>query len=244
MRATGTEELVYQGVRKGELEIDDQGCVWRLGIRCGAGKGRSVVVTVPRKRAEYDHHRGYLFLAAKIAGRRVQALAHRVVWFHFHGRIPEGLTINHKDGIKTNNVPSNLELATHGEQALHALHVIQTRMPTAGELSWTAKLSEGDVIEIRKRVAAGEFQKDLAREYGVDASTISNAVHGRTWDCCGETTFIRTHKTWLKPGDEEKLVEMLKQGVSGQAAAKAFGVSPAAICRFKARVIKGSPRPA
>lgn len=238
MTATGTEERVYQAVRDGELEIDEKGFIWRVGSRTGAGRGRSVVIRVPCRRAEFPHPRGYLFVGIKRSGTRVQALAHRLVWFHFYGSIPEGLTINHKDGIKTNNSPSNLELATHGEQALHALHVIETRVPTAGERSWTAKLTEGEVIDIRRRVSAGERQKELAREYGVDASSISSIVHGRTWESCGEVGFIRTHKTWLKPGDEARLLEMLKQGATGREAAKAFGVSPAAICRFKARHFK------
>lgn len=239
VKSTCLEDRAHGLVEACELEIDGEGRIWRVGRRCGAGRGRSVVLPVARKRAEYAHPRGYLFVATKKGGKRVQVLAHRLVWTHFHGRIPAGLTINHKDGIKTNNAPSNLELATHGEQALHALHVIQTRVPTAGERSWTAKLQERDVLIIRKRVAAGERQKDLAREFGVDASSISSVIHGRTWECCGEAGFIRTHKTWLKPGDEERMVEMLKQGATGRAVAKAFGVSPAAICRFKARHFKG-----
>ena len=37
---------------------------------------------------------------------------HRLVWSAFNGAIPEGLQINHKDEVKTNNSLLNLELVT------------------------------------------------------------------------------------------------------------------------------------
>ena len=40
---------------------------------------------------------------------------HRLVWLAFNGPIPEGLEINHKHEVKTNNALLNLELATHSQ---------------------------------------------------------------------------------------------------------------------------------
>ena len=49
----------------------------------------------------------------KINGRK--QYVHRVMWESFVGPIPEGMTIDHIDGNKSNNSLSNLRLATHGE---------------------------------------------------------------------------------------------------------------------------------
>lgn len=56
----------------------------------------------------------------RVAVNGVDVAAHRVVWEAVHGPIPNGLTVNHKDGRKTNNRPDNLELATQSEQNRHA----------------------------------------------------------------------------------------------------------------------------
>lgn len=46
--------------------------------------------------------------------------AHRMIWEHVHGAIPEGMEINHKNGVKWDNRISNLELVTPSENCLHA----------------------------------------------------------------------------------------------------------------------------
>ena len=45
---------------------------------------------------------------------------HRLLWETFVGEIPEGLQINHKDLNKENNLLSNLELMSPGENTRHA----------------------------------------------------------------------------------------------------------------------------
>jgi hypothetical protein len=53
------------------------------------------------------------YIAARIFGK--EALAHRVVYEMFRGTIPEGLEIDHIDGNRTNNVPSNLRAVSRAE---------------------------------------------------------------------------------------------------------------------------------
>lgn len=45
---------------------------------------------------------------------------HQLVAEAVYGPKPEGMTVNHKDGNKLNNHPSNLEYATHAENIEHA----------------------------------------------------------------------------------------------------------------------------
>jgi hypothetical protein len=44
-----------------------------------------------------------------------------------------------------------------------------------------AKLTDERVLDILRRVAAGEKQRDIARDLGVSEATVSNVAHGKTW---------------------------------------------------------------
>lgn len=50
-----------------------------------------------------------------------------------------------------------------------------------GESHYLAKLTEEDVRQIRHRLANGEMQKDLGREFGVSRGTICHIKRGTTW---------------------------------------------------------------
>jgi hypothetical protein len=51
----------------------------------------------------------------------------------------------------------------------------------AGERNSMAKLTAADVAEIRRRVAGGEVQRSVAREYQVSPAAICLLVSGKTW---------------------------------------------------------------
>ena len=64
---------------------------------------------------------GYIEIPKKISGKKYAILAHRLVWMAVNlSLIPDGLTVNHMDGVKSNNSPTNLELATYSENSQHA----------------------------------------------------------------------------------------------------------------------------
>lgn len=50
-------------------------------------------------------------------------MAHRLIWEAVNGPIPDGLQINHKNGIKHDNRIENLELVTQSENAKHAYRI-------------------------------------------------------------------------------------------------------------------------
>lgn len=110
------------------------------------------------------HRDGYYRIC--ICGFR--ALEHKVVWFALKGPIPEGLTVNHKDGNKLNNHPENLELLTHQENTQHAINT-GLYDPHAPK-NWS--LTEEQVREIRRRVMAGEKQKAVAQDMGTTPNIV------------------------------------------------------------------------
>lgn len=109
--------------------------------------------------------------------------AHHIVLFGFHGKRPSGTQTRHLDGNKQNNSSKNLAWGTKEENAKdrHRLGEIP-RGGTHGR----AKLTERDVLNIRRLKATGSKIVDLASEYGVAPSTISMAVSGRNWNHLSE----------------------------------------------------------
>ncbi|MFG2001745.1 HNH endonuclease signature motif containing protein [Spirillospora sp. NPDC048911] len=173
------EEDVYPAVLLGDLEIDSQGRVWRVAARRGdRWTGEVRVIPCARRRAENVTGK-YLQVRVMFDGIRYHALAHRLVWKHFVGPIPEGLTINHKNGRQQDNRPSNLELATPKEQARHARDVLRRgRLDQYGERNAMAKLSTEQVREICSRRASGEALQSIADHFGVRMQHISRIARG------------------------------------------------------------------
>lgn len=181
------EEFVYRAVEEGWLEIDRQGRIWRLGRQQTSRWGAStVVIPCQRKRAETANGNPYLQVRAMFDNVRGITSAHRLVWFHFCGRIPSYLTINHKDGNKQNNHPANLELATSAEQTQHAMKYLgfkpfanAVRVPSLGENNGAAKLTARVVGNIRHSAQTGTA---LAKIYGVSPATISRVRNRGGWE--------------------------------------------------------------
>jgi hypothetical protein len=63
-------------------------------------------------------HRGYHVVHLSQSGKIVTLGVHQVVAIAFHGEPPAGLVVNHKNGVKTDNRPDNLEYVTSTGVAL------------------------------------------------------------------------------------------------------------------------------
>lgn len=177
------ENEVYKLVLSGELDIDPEGRIWRVAKRTAdRWTGGTKVTPCERVRAEFGPPDGYLQVRAMIDGKRHYAAAARVVWRHFKGPIPEGLTVNHEDGRKQNNRPTNLELATYSEQRLHAVQVLGAQhADVKGSKHPKAQVSETDVVSMRRLRASGWRVKDIAERFGITQKSASHICTGKTW---------------------------------------------------------------
>ena len=173
------ETKFFELMAKGIYRIDENGQIWKMLRRWkGQGSDRKLIPITP-KRVEGTDRYGYIQVTFKIGETHYAAKAHRLVWIHFFGDIPEGVEINHKHGVKTDNRPGELELMTRNENRQHAVDNMLTAL---GERNCSAKLTEAIVKQCRDDVAAGRSNcTQLARKYGVSRPTMWHALKGNTW---------------------------------------------------------------
>lgn len=107
-------------------------------------------------------------------GDRYRVLVHRLVWYVYKGPIPDGLTINHENGDKTDNRLDNLELMTISDNIKHGFQKRLIRPPKA-------ILCDEEVHEARERLATGETGADIARDFGVVTHIINRLGRGETY---------------------------------------------------------------
>ncbi len=176
---TATEDIALWAVARGELEIDSEGRIWRVAARRG-GRWGIRIIPCERRRAENLTASGYLQIRVMRDGVRVNALAHRVVYANLHGPIPGGLTVNHINGVKHDNRPANMELATPSEQVIHARAALG-KMSQKGAKNNAAKLTAAQVAEIRSRRLSGDPLKAIATDYGISDRTVSKIALRRRW---------------------------------------------------------------
>ena len=123
---------------------------------------------------------GYFQVILCKNGVRKFYIIHRLVALAFIPNPENKRTVNHIDGIKMNNLVSNLEWNTQSENVQHSYD--NGLKDAKGTKNGMAKLTESQVLEIRKLYATGDYyQKDLAKIFGVTQMLISYIVNRKNW---------------------------------------------------------------
>jgi hypothetical protein len=107
-------------------------------------------------------------------GRKLQKLS-RLVMKCFCGE--SELTVNHKNGIKTDDRLENLEYCTISENILHAY---RTGLKACGEKHHKSKITKNQALEIfyDKRT-----QREIAKSYGISQPSVKCIKKKQSWKC-------------------------------------------------------------
>lgn len=93
----------------------------RLCVDMDTGEVFSPRSNTPNKPIGALTKKGYLRTCLHVDGKSVFVMIHRVVCIATHGLHPDaGIQVNHINGRKADNAPSNLEWASHQENMAHA----------------------------------------------------------------------------------------------------------------------------
>lgn len=152
--------------------------------------------------------------------------------------------INHKNGVKDDDRPENLEWVTAKQNIRHAVDT-GLRVAAFGEKHYAAKLSEAQVAEIADLLAAGAMSdRRIAEQFGVKVGTINGIRYGKSWGHLDDLAKPAAHPT-TKRGelngravlDEDKVREIRRRLDDGDAVAKIaadYGIGPSTVRRVKA----------
>lgn len=117
--------------------------------------------------------------------------AHRIALILTVGEPPQGAHALHScDNMKCCN-PAHLRWGTHADNFKECLGRVERYTKVyppkngtgkRGELHPGAKLSADDVERIRQLIKTGIWQKDIAAQFQVSPTTISNIKKGKGWN--------------------------------------------------------------
>ncbi len=122
------------------------------------------------------NHKGYPCVNLTNAQGRSTRTVHRLVAENFIENPEKKKTVNHKDGIKTNNCVNNLEWMTNAENQAHAAKL---GLKPSGESNKLSKLSEMQVLTIR--TMTNMRPHDIARHFDICTANIVAIRHSKTW---------------------------------------------------------------
>lgn len=121
---------------------------------------------------------GYLCVGFWENGKTRTFRVHTLVATAFLGPRPKGAEVLHGPNGNRDNRASQLRYGTHQE---NMIDMVRYGVAALGEDHRLARLTKEIVAECRIRNDGSESYLALAEEFGVDVSTMGQAIRGKTW---------------------------------------------------------------
>lgn len=146
------------------LSVSEEGVIYR--------SGKQVNV--------YDNGNGY----KTFYHCRKMHYVHRIVCLAYHGDGGDKKQVNHKNGIKSDNRPQNLEWVTCSENILHAFNVLKRKHGTpqlgrSGDKHHNSKSVNQIDKETGEVIKTHGSTHEAAKAIGVHQSAITAAIFNR-----------------------------------------------------------------
>jgi hypothetical protein len=125
-----------------------------------------------------------------------QEYAHRVAYAQAHGLTMEQIKdviVRHLCDTPACRNPEHLIGGTQADNIRDKVLRGRQNRPK-GEANSLAKLTEAQVIEIKRRISNGQYLSIIAKQFGVTASTISYIKRGKLWAHLVASTKISSAK--------------------------------------------------
>lgn len=120
---------------------------------------------------------GHISIHISKDGKVYNKYLHVLILETFTTRRPEGMFCCHNNGISNDNRLENLRWDTPKANVMDRM---KHGRGARGETS-NSKLSEKQVIEVKKRIEKGEKAISISKDYGNNKSIIQDILRGRTW---------------------------------------------------------------
>lgn len=176
-----SERFVLGMIHSGELIVSNDGKIYRTRKWVNSKVGYKQL-SIP-SRAEYKNS-GYYEVHIKREKKVYRCKSHRISWMYFNkSEIPDGMEINHINGIRSDNSPQNLEVVTQSENILHSFR-IGLAHGRPGEKHHLVKITEKDVRDIRLMYNNGGIsQSKIGQIYGLSQTHIGRIIRQERWKC-------------------------------------------------------------
>lgn len=121
---------------------------------------------------------GYVHVALRKDGKAKEFRVNRLVAFHFIGEPKDkNMTVNHINGIKTDDRVENLEWSTLKQQMRHA-YDNNLKKPIRGMRAVDEKTKE-QIKQLYQKGKHGRSAKALGERFGISATTVERIVGAR-----------------------------------------------------------------
>lgn len=126
------------------------------------------------------HPSGYVHVNLSAGGQKKQVRAHRIVYMAAFGKIPDGMIVDHINGVKNDNRLCNLQLLTPEDNSHKAKD--DGAYDYLSDPSANLRMVPFEIrTQIRYEHESGLTYRQLAEKYGCSKSTVSNIIHEDDW---------------------------------------------------------------
>lgn len=176
-------ELIWKPIvgYEGLYIVSNYGDVISLPRKKWSGRNKSFSTT-KEKKLSLCNRSGYKAVELFKDGKGTMKSVHRLVAESFIPNIDNKKEVNHKDGIRTNNLISNLEWATRKENSIHSVNTLRKNVGNAHN---NRKINSDSAYKIKEfyntRKSLGLSCDKIGFMFGITGANVCQIGKNKTW---------------------------------------------------------------